>query len=260
MLTDDDCRRCAEGLLSAARTGQPMPAPSRTFPGLTVPDAYRIQRAWLNARLARGARVAGYKIGLTSEATQRLYQASEPMYGRILEESVVRDGARIRAAAFHKPRLEVELAFVLGADLQEPQPSIDRVLQSTERVVPAFEIVDQRTEAPRPLADAIADNAAFGAIVLGRDGIGPAGIDSRSICATLLRNGARVQTGEASAVMGHPAAAVAWLAGALHAAGGHLERGQVILTGTLTQAVEASTGDVFRADYGALGTLSVSID
>lgn len=261
MPTEDDCRRCAESLLGAERTRQPAALPSRIFPGMTVEDAYRIQRLWLDARLAAGARVAGYKVGLTSVATQRAWQAAEPMYGWILDDAVVQDGARLRAGALHKPRLEVELAFVLGAGLDGPDVSIERVLAATERVVPAFEIIAHRTEAPRPLVDAIADNAAFAAIVLGHGGIGSRETDLASITATLERNGARLESGVSSSVMDHhPAAAISWLAKALHAAEKRLERGQVILTGTLTRAVEVAAGDAFRADYGALGRVNVSFD
>ncbi len=265
MLTEEECRRCAESLLDAARTGTPTAALAGTFPGLTIADAYRIQRQWLEARCAAGARAVGYKIGLTSAATQALFQAAEPMYGRILAQGVLASGSRIRAAAFSRPRLEVELAFILGTDLAGPDVTREQVLEATARIVPAFEIVAQRTEASRVLADAIADNGAHGAIVLGSEGIAPPEADVAAISATLYRGRERIESGIASSVMGHPAAAVAWLARALDAIGERLERGQIILTGTLTRAVEVVAGDVYRAEYvvsarepPALGALEVS--
>ena len=265
MLTDEECRRCAEGLLDAARTGTPMAALGGTFPGLTVADAYRIQRRWLEARCSAGARAVGYKVGLTSAATQALFGAAEPMYGRILAQGVLANGSRIRAAAFLRPRLEVELAFILGTDLAGADVTSAQALEATARIVPAFEIVAQRTEASRALADAIADNGAHGAIVLGNEGISPAETDIAAIGATLFRGRVQIASGLASSVMGHPAAAVAWLARVLDAAGERLERGQIILTGTLTGAVEVVPGDVFRAEYvasarepAALGALEVS--
>ncbi len=264
MLTDEECRGCVEGLLNAARTGRPIPPLTLAFPALTVAEAYRIQRRWLDARLGEGARPVGYKIGLTSRAMQALFQATEPMYGRILDDGVLQDGARVRAGSFCKPRLEVELAFVLAADLEGPEVSIERVLEATERVVPAFEIVAQRTEASRSLADAIADNGAHGAIVLGRRGFGPREMDLACISAVLHRNGACAEAGVSSAVMDHPAAAVAWLARRLAVAGERLSKGQVILSGTLTRALEVSAGDCFRAEYEAtavaLGAIEVSFD
>ena len=249
MLTDEECCRCAESLLDAARTGTPIAALGRQFPGLTIADAYRIQRQWLEARCAAGARAVGYKIGLTSAATQALFGAAEPMYGRILAQGVLPGGSRIRAAAFSRPRLEVELAFVLGTDLAGSDVTREQALVATARIVPAFEIVAQRTEASRVLADAIADNGAHGAIVLGSDGIAPGEADIAAISATLFRSRERIESGIASSVMGHPAEAVAWLARSLDAAGERLERGQIILTGTLTGAVQVVPGDVFRAEY-----------
>jgi len=264
MLTDEECRSCAERLLEAAYTGTPAAALGQSFPGLTIEDAYRIQRCWLEARCAAGARAVGYKVGLTSVATQALFDATEPMYGRILAQGVLASGSRLRAAAFSRPRIEVELAFVLGTDLAGSNVSLEQVLDATERIVPAFEIVGQRTTASRSLSDAIADNGAHGAIVLGSGGLAPRDADIASIAATLYRNREQVASGVASLVMGHPAAAVAWLARALDAAGAHLERGEIILTGTLTGAVEVMPGDAFRAEYAvasreseALGALEV---
>jgi 2-oxo-hept-3-ene-1,7-dioate hydratase len=249
MLTDEECRRCAEELLDAARTGTPIAAFGRTHPGLTITDAYRIQSQWLEARCAAGARAVGYKVGLTSAATQALFGAAEPMYGRILAQGVLASGSRIRAAAFSRPRLEVELAFILGTDLAGSAVTREQALEATARIVPAFEIVAQRTEASRVLAEAIADNGAHGAIVLGGEGIAPDEADVAGIGATLYRNRERLESGIASSVMGHPAEAVAWLARTLDAAGEGLERGQIILTGTLTGAVEVVAGNVYRAEY-----------
>jgi 2-oxo-hept-3-ene-1,7-dioate hydratase len=265
MLTEEECGRCAQDLLDAARTGRPTGSLESTFPGLTVADAYRIQRCWLEARCAEGARAVGYKVGLTSTATQALFGAAEPMYGRILAQGVLASGSRMRASAFPRPRLEVELAFVLGADLAGSAVTAEQALEATERIVPAFEIIAQRTEAGRVLADAIADNGAHGAIVLGSGGIAPSDADIAAITATLYRNRDCVETGVAASVMGHPAAAVAWLARALDSASERLEKGQIILTGTLTRALEIVPGNAYRAEYflaahepAALGMVEVS--
>lgn len=265
MLTDEECRRCAEELLDAARTATPVRPLAEAFPGLTIAEAYRIQRFWLEARCAAGARAVGYKVGLTSAATQALFGASEPMYGRILVQGVLASGSRLRAAAFPRPRLEPELAFILGADLKGSEVTREQVLAATERIVPAFEIVAQRTAASRVLVDAIADNGAHGAIVLAERGIAPEDAEIAAITATLYRNREPVDSGPASAVLGHPAEAVVWLAKALNERAEHLERGQIILTGTLTRPIDIIAGNVYRAEYhvpgaegGALGALEVS--
>lgn len=265
MLSDEECRRGAEALLEAARAGTPISPLGETFPGLTIADAYRIQRRWLEARYARGARAVGYKVGLTSAATQALFGATEPMYGRVLAPGVLASGSRLRAAAFPRPRLEVELAFILGADVRGAEVTREHVLAATERIVPAFEIVAQRTTSARALADAIADNGAHGAIVLGSGGIAPGDTDIAAITADFYRNRERIDSGAASSVLGHPAEAVVWLAKAVHEAGEHLERGQIILTGTLTRAVDIVEGNLYRAEYHgpgveaeAFGTLEIS--
>ena len=253
MLTDDECRRCAEELLDAGRTGTPIAPLIETFPGLTIAEAYRIQHLWVEARCAQGARAVGYKVGLTSAATQALFGAAEPMYGRILAPGVLASGSRLCAAAFPRPRLEVELAFILGADVSGADVTREQVIAATERVVPAFEIVAQRTGASRVLGDAIADNGAHGAIVLGTSGIAPHKADLAAITATLYRNRDPIDSGTASSVLGHPAEAVGWLAKALSVAGERLESGQIILTGTLTRAVDVIPGNVYRAEYNVPG-------
>lgn len=119
--------------------------------------------------MAAGARIIGRKIGLTSRAMQQASKMTEPDYGIMLDDALFHDGARIPAGTFIKPRLEVELAFVMGQDLSGPGCHVHDVLRATEFVQPALEIIDYRTEVPREIVDTIADNAAFGAIVLGAD-------------------------------------------------------------------------------------------
>jgi 2-oxo-hept-3-ene-1,7-dioate hydratase len=258
VLSDEQCRRCAEELLRAQREKRLTGAPSRAHPDLTVADAYRIQDLWAAEREARGARVVGRKIGLTSRAMQAAYAMSEPDYGRILDDAVHGDGARIAAAAFFKPRVEVELAFILGAALRGPGVQMFDALRAAELVVPALEIIDHRTEPTRAVVDMIADNAAFGAIVIGGRAVRPLDADIRWIGATLSKNGAIEESGVSASVMGHPAAAVAWLANALAAVGARLEPGQIVLSGSFTRPVEVAAGDVIHADYGPLGSIAVS--
>ncbi|TIQ75167.1 MAG: 2-oxo-hepta-3-ene-1,7-dioate hydratase, partial [Mesorhizobium sp.] len=166
---------------------------------------------WAEGRIAKGARVAGHKIGLTSRAMQMASKMTEPDYGRILDDALFNDGAQIRADLFIKPRLEVELAFIMGENLEGPSTRIYDVMRATEFIVPALEIIDYRTEVPRAITDTIADNAAFGAIVVGGRVIRPMDIDIRWIGATLSKNGIIEESGVSAAVMGHPAAGVAWL-------------------------------------------------
>jgi 2-oxo-hept-3-ene-1,7-dioate hydratase len=254
MLTEDERRRGAEDLARAERERKAIPQLSKTFPHIEIEDAYRIQDLWAEARIAKGARMVGHKIGLTSRAMQMASKMTEPDYGRILDDALYNDGAQIRADSFLKPRLEVELAFVMGEDLEGPGARIYDVMRATEMVVPALEIIDYRTEVPR----AIADNAAFGAIVVGGRPIRPMDVDIRWIGATLSKNGIIEESGMSAAIMGHPAAGIAWLVNKLHAVGAKLKKGQIVLAGSFTRPVDIAAGDVVHADYGPLGALGVS--
>ncbi|HEX2547654.1 MAG TPA: 2-oxo-hepta-3-ene-1,7-dioic acid hydratase [Ramlibacter sp.] len=258
MLTEEQRRQGAEALLRAETERKPVPQLSRTFENMEIADAYRVQDLWAEARIARGARMVGHKIGLTSRAMQMASKMTEPDYGRILDDAMYNDGAQIPASRFIKPRLEVELAFIMGEDLSGPGVRIYDVMRATEMVVPAVEIIDYRTEVPRAIVDTIADNAAFAAIVVGGRPVRPMDIDIRWVGATLSKNGIIEESGVSAAIMGHPAAGIAWLANKLHAVDAKLKKGQIVLAGSFTRPVDIAAGDVIQVDYGPLGGLGVS--
>ena len=258
MLNEADRRRATDELLRAVREGKPIVQLSRTFPDMEIEDAYRIQDIWAEARIANGARVVGHKIGLTSRAMQMASKMTEPDYGRILDDAFYNDGAQVPAARFIKPRLEVELAFVMGDDLGGPGARVYDVMRAVEFVTPAMEIIDYRTEVPRAIVDTIADNAAFGAVVVGGRLIRPMDVDIRWIGATLSKNGVIEESGVSAAIMGHPAAGIAWLVNKLHAVGAKLLKGQIVLAGSFTRPVDIESGDVIQADFGPLGAIGLS--
>jgi 2-oxo-hept-3-ene-1,7-dioate hydratase len=154
--------------------------------------------------------------------------------------------------------VEVELAFILGDSLEGPDVQLHDVLEATEFIVPALEINDFRTQMPRTIADTVADNAAFAAIVVGDKPIRPREADLRWIGATLSRNDVIEESGVSAAIMGHPAASVAWLVNKLHTLGEKLEKGQIVLAGSFARPVDISAGDVIHADYGPLGVIGMS--
>jgi len=258
MLTDKERRQAADDILRAERERKAIPQLSKTFPKMEIEDAYRVQDYWAEARIANGARMVGHKIGLTSRAMQMASKMTEPDYGRILDDAFYNDGAQIRADAFLKPRLEVELAFIMGSDLEGPGARVYDVLRATEYVTPALEIIDYRTEVPRAIVDTIADNAAFGAIVTGGRTIRPMDVDIRWVGAALSKNGIIEETGVSAGIMGHPAGGIAWLVNKLHAVGAKISRGQIVLAGSFTRPVDIAKGDVIQADYGPLGAIGVS--
>jgi 2-oxo-hept-3-ene-1,7-dioate hydratase len=241
---------------------------SQRFPAMTLDDSYAIQRAWVGIKRAAGQRVIGHKIGLTSRAMQMASQINEPDHGVLLEPMVLRDGSDVPAARFIVPRLEVEFAFVLARPLRRepdgPAVTLLDVLNATDHVVPALELIDARIEqfdriskAPRKVLDTIADNAANAGIVLGGRPMRPDAVDWRWAGALLYKNGVIEESGLGAAVLNHPANGVAWLANKLAAFDEGLAAGEVVLGGSFTRPTGCAAGDVFHADYGPLGSISL---
>ncbi|BBB97687.1 2-oxo-hept-4-ene-1,7-dioate hydratase [Bradyrhizobium elkanii] len=260
MLTEDERRRAAADLNRAERERSIIPQLSRSFPTIELEDAYAIQKLWADTRVSQGSRIVGHKIGLTSRAMQMASNITEPDYGHLLDDMIYNDGAQIPAERFRAPRLEVELAFVLGRPLQGPNARLYDVMRATDFIVPALEIIDYRTEVPRAITDTIADNAAAAAVVIGGRTIRPMDLDIRWIGATLSKNGVIEESGVSAAVLGHPAAGVAWLVNKLAPLGARLEEGEVVLAGSFTRPVSVAAGDVISADYGPLGAIGVSFN
>lgn len=236
---------------------------SLAHPGMTIEDGYAIQRAWVQHKLDNGRRLLGHKIGLTSRAMQMSSNITEPDYGALLDDMFYEDGAVLPFQRFIVPRLEVELAFVLKDSLTGPGCTIFDVLNATDYVVPALEIIDARihqvdpaTKVTRKVFDTISDNAANAALVAGGRPVRPNEIDLRWVSALCYRNEVIEESGVAAAVLNHPARGVAWLANKLAPYGVTLQKGQVILGGSFTRPVFAQPGDSFHVDYGPLGVVA----
>lgn len=258
MLTELQRQAAAESLHKADKTRTVIPQLSKTYPEMTLEDSYDVQRRWAALRVAAGARIIGRKIGLTSRAMQLASKMTEPDYGVMFDDAQYRDGARIPANRYIKPRLETELAFIMGQDLKGAGCQMHDALRATEFVTPALELIDYRTEVPRAIVDTIADNAAYGAIILGGRIIRPFDVDLRWVAATLSKNGTIEESGVSAAVMGHPAAGLAWLVNKLAPLGDGLKKGDIVLAGSFTRPIDIAAGDVVQADYGPLGALGVS--
>jgi 2-oxo-hept-3-ene-1,7-dioate hydratase len=258
MITETERRQAADALLEAGRTRQPIRQVSQTWPAMDIEDAYAVQKLWADSKVAQGARIVGHKIGLTSRAMQMASKMTEPDYGMLMDDMLFTDGARIPAASFHAPRLEVELAFVLGKPLGGKNVTIYDVLDATAYVTPALEIIDYRTEVPRAIVDTIADNAAAAAMVTGGRVVKPMDIDLRWVSATLSKNGVIEESGVSAAIMGHPAMGIVWLATKLALHGITMQPGHILLAGSFTRPTAVAAGDTIHADFGPLGSIGVS--
>ncbi|AXT47196.1 MULTISPECIES: 2-oxo-hept-4-ene-1,7-dioate hydratase [Chromobacterium] len=263
MLSHDQIRAAARRLHDAERERRQIRQLSLEYPEITIEDAYAIQRCWVEMKLAEGRKLKGHKIGLTSRAMQMSSQIDEPDYGSLLDDMFFNDGADIPVSRFIVPRVEVELAFILGRPLSGPGATLFDVYDATEYVIPALEIIDARSQSidpdsqrPRKVFDTIADNAANAGVVLGGRPIRPRELDLRWVAALMYRNGVIEESGVAAAVLNHPANGVAWLANKLAPFDVELKAGQVILAGSFTRPVPARAGDTFHVDYGPLGAIS----
>jgi 2-oxo-hept-3-ene-1,7-dioate hydratase len=238
-LTNDDIRLAAERLHQAEKTKIQIRQLSLDHPAITIADAYAIQQAWIGIKVAEGRFVKGHKIGLTSKAMQSALGIHEPDSGVLLDDMFFADGGLVPSDRFIGTRIEAELAFVMKQRLAGPGCTMFDVLNATDFVVPALEILDTRIErvdretgSTRKIFDTIADNAANAGIVLGGRPLRPHEADLRWIGALCYRNGQLEETGLAAGVLNHPATAVAWLANKIAPNGLALEAGQVVLAGS----------------------------
>ena len=257
MLNKKTRQQAADSLHQADQGRSIIPQLSKTYEGIELADAYAIQQMWLDKRIKDGARLVGRKIGLTSRAMQMASNFTEPDYGFLTDDMLIADGAQIETARYVNPRLEVELAFIMGEDLSGAGCSVADVMRATEFITPALELIAYRTQVPRQIVDTIADNAAAGAIITGGRLVRPFDVDIRWVGATLSKNGVIEESGVSAAVMGHPAAGMAWLVNKLAEHGGGLKKGQIVLSGSFTRPINIVAGDVIAADFGPLGSLGV---
>ena len=257
MLSDADRNKAADILMEAHKTKKQAVQLSTTWPGITIEDAYAISTVVHKRMLASGRKLIGHKVGLTSKAMQRSSNIDEPDFGYLHDDMVVPDGAKLPHANFCRPRIEVELAFVLGKRLLGPGVGLTDVLAATDYVVPALEIVDARVQDPRKIFDTVADNGAAAGIVMGGRPVRPMDIDLRWVGGIMYKNSEIEETGVAAGVLGHPAMGVAWLANKIGAMGTPLEPGHVVLAGSFTRVVFAAKGDTVHGDFGALGSIAV---
>lgn len=232
---------------------------SDDHPDLTLEQGFEIQLALRERHLAEGARLVGAKLGLTSRAKQAQMGLSAPVHGFLTDAMRLETGEPLVVATLGQPRVEPEIAFVMGRDIAGAAVTATQVLTATEAVCPALEILDSRyPDYKFTLPDVVADNTSAGRFVLAATLTAPQGIDLRLVGCVFERNGALAGTAAGAASLGHPAAAVAALVRELAARGEGLSVGDVVMSGGLTEAVPVGAGDVVGARFDRLGAVEVA--
>ena len=264
-MTPQDHTRSAANLLEAERTGEQIGLLTRDHPDMRMDDAYAIQNAIYRAKLEQGRNVIGWKIGLTSKAMQYALNIDIPDSGILFDDMVFETGATAPKGRFIQPRIEAEIAFILKSPLGGADVTCDDVIEATDYVAPAIEILDTRilrvdpeTGATRKVFDTISDNAANAGVVLGLQKHAIDAFDLRWVGAITLRNGEVEETGLGAGVLNNPVESVVWLARRMAQYGQSIQPGQIILSGSFIRPVECPSGTHITADFGSFGHVDIS--
>jgi 2-keto-4-pentenoate hydratase len=253
-LSDKELSEMAQRLLAAASDREPIDPVTKSYPEISIQEAYRIQVLTVDARLSQGREVVGKKIGLTSPAMQEMLGVDQPDYGHLLDDMLVYQGMEIKTSRLLQPRIEGEIAFVLEKDLTGPGITPVDVIRSTAGVMAALEIIDSRIKDWKiKIQDTVADNASSASFVLGTKLVSLVGLDLRRVGFVMTKNGRLACTGAGAAVLGNPVQSVAWLANRLADYGISLKAGEVILSGTPTAAVPVEAGDSIHLTVDRIG-------
>ena len=259
MPSDMDPEALAKHLHDAARARTQIPKLTDDYPLLNLEEAYEIQLALCDLHLADGAHRVGAKLGLTSRAKQVQMGVDAPLHGFLTSAMRLEVGEPLVVSSLGQPRVEPEIAFILGDDLAGAAVTATEVLAATEAVAPALEVLDSRyADYGFTLPDVVADNASSGRFVLGGSLTNPIGIDLRLVGCVFEHNGALVATAAGAASLGHPAASVAALVRELTLRDEGLRAGDVVLSGGLTNAIPVAAGDVVTARFDRLGSVELA--
>jgi 2-oxo-3-hexenedioate decarboxylase len=252
--------RIAADLATSERERRERTPFSDEFPELDVETAYAAQWAGVQAKLDAGEALVGAKLGLTSRIKQQVMNVDSPLYGWVTSGMLVPYGEPVDLSRFIHPRVEPEIAFLLGRDITTPA-TVTSVLAATDSVFAAIDVLDSRyADFTFTLPDVVADNASAGAFLLGPAAVPPAQLGNLALVGCVLRvDGEVVSTAAGAATMGHPAASVAWLANQLAERGDKrsLTAGMLVFSGGLTEPVHLTPGRSVTAELDGLGAVEV---
>ena len=248
--------RAASVLLEAENSRADRPPVTDEWPGLDLATAYAVQDETLRRRLARGERLVGIKLGLTSRAKQQRMGIDSPLTAWLTDAMVLAVGAPVPRDRLIHPRAEPEIVFVMASRLAGPGVTAATALVAVDSVYAGVEVIDSRYRDYRfTLPDVVADNASAGCFVTGPAGVAAASLDLGLEACLLELNGQVVDSATGAAVQGHPAEALALAANDLGRRGLAIEPGWIVLTGGLTDAVPVPAGAVLAAHFTHLGSV-----
>ncbi|WP_087974912.1 2-keto-4-pentenoate hydratase [Oceanobacillus rekensis] len=252
-------QEAATRLLEAEKAKNVILPLTETYPGITVDEAYHTQLELIRRKVDDGAIIVGKKIGATSKAIQNMFGVEQPDYGHLLDDMMFVEGETISLKDYIQPKVEFEVAFKLKKDLKGPNVTIMDVMEATDYIAPAIEIIDSRIDDWKiKFEDTVADNGSSAAAIIGGKPTKLDGIDLTHIGMVAYKNGEMIDSGAGAAVLGNPLRSVAWLANSLGKYDVSLKAGEVVLSGALTAAVEIEDQDTFTAEFNHIGSISVT--
>ncbi|WP_170328666.1 2-oxo-hept-4-ene-1,7-dioate hydratase [Ruegeria arenilitoris] len=264
-MTPEDHTRAAADLLQAERTREQIGLLTLRHPEMGMDDAYEVQNAIYRQKLAKGRKVIGWKIGLTSKAMQYALNIDIPDSGILFDDMAFENGGTVPAGRFIQPRIEAEIAFVIKSAVGGENVTRDDIIAATDYVTPSIEILDTRIQRVDPesgkartVFDTISDNAANAGIVLGAERHAVEAVDLRWVGALTFRNGEIEETGLGAGVLNDPVESVVWLARRMAQYGQSIEPGQIILSGSFIRPVECPSGTEIHADFGPFGSVDIN--
>jgi 2-keto-4-pentenoate hydratase len=249
-------RAIADTLIAAERDRTPIAPFTRNLPFFDMRTAYAAQELFVEHRIAAGEYVVGAKLGMTSAVKRKALNIHEPVFGRLTSGMVLPHGAAVPLGELIRPRAEPEIAFLMAERIEAPT-TVAAVLSATEAVLAAVEVVDSRYADPFRLPDSVADNAGAARVLLGTRARRPADLVDLAVLGCVFRYRGGIETAAGGAVMGHPAAALVWLAEALATRGECIEPGSIVLSGGLTASVLLTATGVVSAEFDGLGSIEV---
>jgi len=257
--SDDAISAAVERLAQALETRVPCAAVRDLIGTDDLAAAYAVQQGLVQKRLATGATVVGRKIGATSEAVQRQLGVDQPDFGYLLSDMDVTDDHPVSMGPLVQPRVEAEVAFLLGrdVDMDEPDITLDSVRACVDVALPALEIVDSRIENwDIGFTDTVADNASSGLYVVGKEGRPLDELEPRDVEMSLSINGEERSAGNGAACLGDPLEALRWLAVQAARFGDPLRAGHLVLSGALGPFVPFAAGDKVEASISGFAPLT----